>query len=66
MEHAAARAAGDRLNQMIADRELPATLGQLPADQIADTNDLVVAGHFPGLRFGRVVTTWGRRQFRAL
>jgi hypothetical protein len=32
-------------------------------DEVADTADLVVGGHFPGLRFGRVVTTTGGRTF---
>ena len=36
------------------------------ADEIADTSDLVVGAHFPGLRFGRVVTTAGGRTFRAV
>ena len=33
------------------------------ADEVADTSDLVVGAHFPGLRFGRVVTTGGHRRF---
>lgn len=33
------------------------------ADEIADTEDLVVGAHFPGLRFGRVVTTEAGRRF---
>ena len=36
------------------------------ADEVADTADLVVGAHFPGLRFGRVVTVSGNRSFRAL
>jgi glyoxylase-like metal-dependent hydrolase (beta-lactamase superfamily II) len=36
------------------------------ADEVADTADVVVGAHFPGLRFGRVVTTTGRRTFMAL
>jgi glyoxylase-like metal-dependent hydrolase (beta-lactamase superfamily II) len=36
------------------------------ADEVADTPDLVVGAHFPGLRFGRVVTVYGNRSFRAL
>ena len=36
------------------------------ADEAADTTALVVGAHFPGLRFGRVVTTSGRRTFQAL
>jgi len=35
------------------------------ADEVADTADLVVGAHFPGLRFGRVITTGGGRTFRA-
>jgi glyoxylase-like metal-dependent hydrolase (beta-lactamase superfamily II) len=33
------------------------------ADEVADTDDLVVGAHFPGLAFGRVVTTSGSRRF---
>ena len=33
------------------------------ADEVADTDDLVVGAHFPGLAFGRVVTTSGARRF---
>ncbi|MDQ4115579.1 MAG: MBL fold metallo-hydrolase [Actinomycetota bacterium] len=33
------------------------------ADEVADTDDLVVGAHFPDLAFGRVVTTSGRRRF---
>jgi glyoxylase-like metal-dependent hydrolase (beta-lactamase superfamily II) len=36
------------------------------ADEVADTTDLVVGAHFPGLRFGRVVTAEGGRTFRSL
>ncbi|MDT7653743.1 MAG: hypothetical protein QOI36_5149 [Pseudonocardiales bacterium] len=36
------------------------------ADEVADTGDLVVGAHFPGLRFGRVVTVSGSRAFRAI
>jgi hypothetical protein len=36
------------------------------ADEVADTADLVVGAHFPGLRFGRVVTVSGTRAFRAI
>src|SRR5205807_5007447 len=36
------------------------------ADEVADTPDIVVGAHFPGLRFGRVVTTAGGRTFRAV
>ena len=36
------------------------------ADEVADSADLVVGGHFPGLRFGRVVTASGDRTFRAI
>jgi glyoxylase-like metal-dependent hydrolase (beta-lactamase superfamily II) len=34
------------------------------ADEVADSNDLVVGAHFPGLRFGRVVTAFGNRTFQ--
>jgi glyoxylase-like metal-dependent hydrolase (beta-lactamase superfamily II) len=33
------------------------------ADEVADSADVVVGAHFPGLRFGRVVTTSGNRTF---
>ncbi|AEW99715.1 MBL fold metallo-hydrolase [Streptantibioticus cattleyicolor] len=33
------------------------------ADEAADTDDLLVASHFPGMRFGRVVTLDGSRRF---
>jgi len=33
------------------------------ADEVADSTDLVVGAHFPGLRFGRVVTVAGERTF---
>jgi glyoxylase-like metal-dependent hydrolase (beta-lactamase superfamily II) len=36
------------------------------ADEVADSTDLVVGAHFPGLRFGRVVTALGNRTFRAV
>lgn len=36
------------------------------ADEVADSTDLVVGAHFPGLRFGRVVTAFGNRTFRAI
>ncbi|MYV99366.1 MBL fold metallo-hydrolase [Streptomyces sp. SID3343] len=36
------------------------------ADEVADTEDLVAAAHFPGMRFGRVVTGDGPRRFVAL
>jgi hypothetical protein len=36
------------------------------ADEVADSADLVVGGHFPGLRFGRVITASGNRTFRAI
>ncbi|MFE6864953.1 MBL fold metallo-hydrolase [Kitasatospora sp. NPDC057692] len=36
------------------------------ADEAADTDDVLVAAHFPGLRFGRVVTVDGPRRFVAL
>ena len=34
------------------------------ADEVADTADLVVGAHFPGLRFGRVMTVSGDRAFQ--
>ena len=36
------------------------------ADEAADSPDLVVGAHFPGLRFGRVVTTSGGRAFHPI
>jgi glyoxylase-like metal-dependent hydrolase (beta-lactamase superfamily II) len=36
------------------------------ADEVADTPDLVVGAHFPGLRFGRVLRAGGARRFRAI
>ena len=36
------------------------------ADEVADTDDLVVGAHFPDLAFGRVVTTSGSRRFVSL
>jgi glyoxylase-like metal-dependent hydrolase (beta-lactamase superfamily II) len=36
------------------------------ADEVADSADLVVGAHFPGLRFGRVVTTSGSRTFQSI
>ena len=33
------------------------------AEDVRDSQDLVVGAHFPGLRFGRVVTTEGGRRF---
>jgi len=36
------------------------------ADEVADTADLVVGAHFPGLRFGRVVTVSGERRYRQI
>lgn len=33
------------------------------ADEVADTNAIVTCPHFPGLQFGRVVTTEGQRKF---
>jgi glyoxylase-like metal-dependent hydrolase (beta-lactamase superfamily II) len=33
------------------------------ADEVADTDDIVSCPHFPGLQFGRVVTTAGQRKF---
>lgn len=36
------------------------------ADEVADSTDLVVGAHFPGLRFGRVITASGNRAFRQI
>ena len=36
------------------------------ADEVAGSADLVTGGHFPGLRFGRVITSSGHRTFRAI
>lgn len=36
------------------------------ADEVADSTALVAGAHFPGLRFGRVVTTAGHRTFRSV
>jgi glyoxylase-like metal-dependent hydrolase (beta-lactamase superfamily II) len=36
------------------------------ADEVADTPDLVAGAHFPGLRFGRVVTASGNRTFHQI
>jgi glyoxylase-like metal-dependent hydrolase (beta-lactamase superfamily II) len=36
------------------------------ADEVADSTDLVVGAHFPGLRFGRVVTAVGNRTFQTV
>jgi glyoxylase-like metal-dependent hydrolase (beta-lactamase superfamily II) len=36
------------------------------ADEVADSTDLVVGAHFPGLRFGRVVTAFGNRTFQQI
>lgn len=33
------------------------------ADEVTDTDDLVVPAHLPGLAFGRIVTVGGRRRF---
>jgi len=33
------------------------------ADEVADSTDVVVGAHFPGLKFGRVVTASGRRTY---
>jgi glyoxylase-like metal-dependent hydrolase (beta-lactamase superfamily II) len=35
------------------------------ADEVADSADVVVGAHFPGLRFGRVVTASGNRTFQS-
>ncbi|MDN5914693.1 MAG: MBL fold metallo-hydrolase [Pseudonocardia sp.] len=36
------------------------------ADEVADSTDLVVGAHFPGLRFGRIVTAFGNRTFQQI
>ncbi|HZZ50165.1 MAG TPA: MBL fold metallo-hydrolase [Pseudonocardia sp.] len=36
------------------------------ADEVADSADVVVGAHFPGLRFGRVVTALGNRGFQQI
>jgi glyoxylase-like metal-dependent hydrolase (beta-lactamase superfamily II) len=36
------------------------------ADEVADSTDLVVGAHFPGLRFGRVITAFGNRTFQQI
>ncbi|WP_031071533.1 MBL fold metallo-hydrolase [Streptomyces sp. NRRL WC-3742] len=36
------------------------------ADEAADTEDLLVAAHFPGMRFGRVLAADGNRRFVAV
>ncbi|MFE7528666.1 MBL fold metallo-hydrolase [Kitasatospora sp. NPDC057542] len=36
------------------------------ADQAADTDDLLVAAHLPGMRFGRILAADGNRRFVAL
>ncbi|MFI2611182.1 MBL fold metallo-hydrolase [Kitasatospora sp. NPDC018619] len=36
------------------------------ADQAADTDTLLAAAHFPGMRFGRILTTGGHRRFAPL
>ncbi|MGW9510329.1 MBL fold metallo-hydrolase [Embleya sp. NPDC055610] len=36
------------------------------ADEVADTEDLVIGAHFPDLRFGRVVRAGGPRRFVAV
>lgn len=36
------------------------------ADEAADTGDVLVAAHFPGMRFGRVIKTGGQRRFVAI
>nr|WP_063792075.1 MBL fold metallo-hydrolase [Nonomuraea pusilla] len=36
------------------------------ADEVADTDDVLVAAHFPQMRFGRVVTVGGPRRFIAV
>jgi hypothetical protein len=36
------------------------------AGEAAGTGDVLVAAHFPGMRFGRVIKTGGRRRFVAV
>ncbi|MFF9512547.1 MBL fold metallo-hydrolase, partial [Streptomyces sp. NPDC014727] len=36
------------------------------ADESADTDDLLVAAHFPGMRFGRILAADGNRRFVAV
>lgn len=36
------------------------------ADEAADTHDLLVAAHFPGMRFGRIIAADGNRRFVAV
>lgn len=36
------------------------------ADEVADTDDLLVAAHFPGMRFGRILAAGGNRRFVAV
>ncbi|GAB2699093.1 MBL fold metallo-hydrolase [Kitasatospora kifunensis] len=36
------------------------------ADEAADTDDLLVAAHFPGMRFGRIIAADGERRFVAV
>ncbi|RKT09720.1 glyoxylase-like metal-dependent hydrolase (beta-lactamase superfamily II) [Streptomyces sp. 1114.5] len=36
------------------------------ADEAADTEDLLVAAHFPGMRFGRILAADGNRRFVAV
>ncbi|MGW1109017.1 MBL fold metallo-hydrolase [Streptomyces sp. NPDC002540] len=36
------------------------------ADESADTDDLLVAAHFPGMRFGRILSADGNRRFVAV
>jgi glyoxylase-like metal-dependent hydrolase (beta-lactamase superfamily II) len=46
------------------DRETASAVRNAIADEAAATGDPVAAAHFPGLRFGRVVTAEGKRRFQ--
>jgi glyoxylase-like metal-dependent hydrolase (beta-lactamase superfamily II) len=46
------------------DRETASAVRNAIADEAAATGDPVAAAHFPGLRFGRVVTAESKRRFQ--
>ncbi|MGO4455272.1 MBL fold metallo-hydrolase [Arthrobacter sp. RAF14] len=48
------------------DPEAASALRNRIADGAADTPELLAAAHFPGMRFGRVITSRGRREFLPL
>lgn len=48
------------------DPELASKTRNLLADELAASGDLVAGAHFPGLEFGRLILTDGRRRFQAL